>query len=393
MSRKKSDWTFRLQSMSEKWQPFFITLTYKNKHITQNAYGDFIINREHLTLFFKRLRENLYRKYDVDRKSLKYFFVPEYGPQTCRPHYHGFIYISRDFLSKFDNPSTLNKFYNNLKLEIWRSWGKCTFLNYRFSIVQDTTSAVKSSGYVAKYLTYGKFLPLSMYKKANSCFNYELIYERLGISYEAVQKFAIDNQHNIDSLLESLDFSRFGGLEFAFLTKVGWPYKSFNYFVKTKDELRDFYLWIKGVRRGWFKVHYPAPFICCSTGIGVDILSSSLKECWDRVLMTLYQNVTCKTVLNISDEDIKHIVQNLFKIRSFSGKVHSVPQYIRELYKKTSLIGSCFSNVMDDVFGTGMLDFNKDTTCIVSEIEDVSCSSIYDSPQYIEYKSQTNVFL
>jgi len=75
-------WTTRLLHESSEWiQKSFVTLTYDETHLPE----DNSVHKEHLQLFFKRLRFHL-------DKKLRYFACGEYGEHTERPHYHAIIF-------------------------------------------------------------------------------------------------------------------------------------------------------------------------------------------------------------------------------------------------------------------------------------------------------------
>lgn len=80
-------WTHRIM-LEAKCHPVnsFWTLTYSDDNIplTEDALGT--LQREHFTLFLKRLRK------DYLPTKLRYFYVGEYGDQTERPHYHAALF-------------------------------------------------------------------------------------------------------------------------------------------------------------------------------------------------------------------------------------------------------------------------------------------------------------
>lgn len=77
-------------------QNSFITLTYDDEHIKQLYHLDdsdklidkdfYSLNKRHLQLFFKRLRERL------SPIKIRYFACGEYGSRSFRPHYHAIIF-------------------------------------------------------------------------------------------------------------------------------------------------------------------------------------------------------------------------------------------------------------------------------------------------------------
>ena len=91
----RNQWIFRLkQELKASLRACFVTLTYSDTNLPR---GDLctddgeiyetipVVMPEHLTLFFKRLRKSIKKKYN---SNFKYFAVGEYGDKTMRPHYH-----------------------------------------------------------------------------------------------------------------------------------------------------------------------------------------------------------------------------------------------------------------------------------------------------------------
>lgn len=81
---KRNEWTLRLSHEVKKSRGAFVTLTYDDWHLPDDA-G---LHKRDLQLFIKRLRKNL------GEKKIKYYAVGEYGEQgniitgLKRPHYH-----------------------------------------------------------------------------------------------------------------------------------------------------------------------------------------------------------------------------------------------------------------------------------------------------------------
>lgn len=96
--------------------------------------------------FLKRLRSNLQRKYDKDKKtnSFRYYIVGEYGPKHLRPHWHGLLWSNSDELS------------SNIASLLSQTW---KFGYFDASPVQNSASQ-----YVAKYINCFTHLP-SFYKE------------------------------------------------------------------------------------------------------------------------------------------------------------------------------------------------------------------------------------
>lgn len=79
---KSRIWSVRMHhELSLHEQSSFVTLTYADDNQR-------VIDKEHLQLFFKRLRKKI---------SCRYFACGEYGDQTRRPHYH-MVLFGADFL-------------------------------------------------------------------------------------------------------------------------------------------------------------------------------------------------------------------------------------------------------------------------------------------------------
>lgn len=80
MQSRRDEWTIRLieESKNAKFS-YFITLTYDDESVDL-TYGN--VSKEHLQLFFKKLRKKL------GKNKVRYYAVGEYGTKTYRPHYH-----------------------------------------------------------------------------------------------------------------------------------------------------------------------------------------------------------------------------------------------------------------------------------------------------------------
>lgn len=91
--------------------------------------------------FIKRLRINLKRHYNYE-KLFRFYCCSEYGPTTCRPHFHGLLFI---------NPAD----YPMFKRAIAASW---SFDDYRTTF-RHTQLARKASSYVASYVNSDSAIP------------------------------------------------------------------------------------------------------------------------------------------------------------------------------------------------------------------------------------------
>lgn len=98
------EWSTRLQMENSCWnESVFLTLTYDDDHVPYTNCGRLTLRKKDLQLFFKRLRESLYRDLVASNPSLpssvlrsrvklKYFACGEYGDHTFRPHYHAIVF-------------------------------------------------------------------------------------------------------------------------------------------------------------------------------------------------------------------------------------------------------------------------------------------------------------
>ena len=78
---RTSEWTTRILHELNYKDGCFVTLTYSN----ENEPAGRTLVKEHLQLFFKRLRKYL------KPKRIKYFSCGEYGDEGERPHYHAIV--------------------------------------------------------------------------------------------------------------------------------------------------------------------------------------------------------------------------------------------------------------------------------------------------------------
>lgn len=86
VSRKRNEWTIRLQKeFRYAIDGYFITLTYSDENLDFGLAGYPTVNKRDIQLFLKRLRKRL------PKSKIRYFISSEYGPNTCRPHYHGIL--------------------------------------------------------------------------------------------------------------------------------------------------------------------------------------------------------------------------------------------------------------------------------------------------------------
>ena len=96
LSRKRSEWTFRLSKESEKSSyALFCTLTYDNDHIPIKVSENkpyFVFDKKQVQDYLKRCRY-FFEKIGV---YFRYFLVSEYGERSHRPHYHMLAFVRND---------------------------------------------------------------------------------------------------------------------------------------------------------------------------------------------------------------------------------------------------------------------------------------------------------
>lgn len=90
LRHRSNVWAHRLeQENKQALSSYFVTLTYDDENLPQNE----SVDKKDVQLFFKRLRQFLKRKLELDTK-LRYFLVSEYGDSFGRPHYHSLIFLN-----------------------------------------------------------------------------------------------------------------------------------------------------------------------------------------------------------------------------------------------------------------------------------------------------------
>lgn len=131
MSRSQ-DWTTRcMHEMRYHSTACFLTLTYNDANLPDN----YSINREHLTLFLKRVRKRM--------GAFRFFGCGEYGDINLRPHYH-LLMFGHDFAEDrtlWRQTKTGYLTYRSPRLESLWTMGH--------SEIGSVTS--ESAGYVARY--------------------------------------------------------------------------------------------------------------------------------------------------------------------------------------------------------------------------------------------------
>lgn len=110
---------------------------------------DYSLNRPLILNFLKKLRDYLYRTYNI---SIRYFGVGEYGTTTNRPHYHVLIFgynfptIMCNGVQKF---RTFKAGKSDKGFDMYISDELCSLWTYGYCYVQDFS--VYTSMYVSKY--------------------------------------------------------------------------------------------------------------------------------------------------------------------------------------------------------------------------------------------------
>ncbi|WGL31487.1 replication initiator protein [Dipodfec virus UOA04_Rod_1109] len=306
---KARDWSTRVQSMAKDYRLYFFTLTYSEKFVPRNKYGDRIVSSEDITKFFKRFRINLARDYGkshlFDSRGIKYILCSEYGPNSLRPHYHCILFV----------PKSFSVSANYLKDNVFRSWSRCLEVAFDFQCVgSDCESIKKVSNYLSKYLTLAKILPVQL--------------------YETCLAFARNHVRNRSS--EFLD----------------WYY--------SQECLNNF-------EERWFKFfqrkYYPSSFLRVSKGLGRDILSSALSNYYDSLFESCLKCINDSTF-----DDVPFLLHQMFIFRD-GRDFYTLPKYIRERYKRLSPIGHHLPDLFKTLSSLGLLKsshVDREFTCCIS---------------------------
>ena len=117
----------------------FLTLTYDDAHLPRGG----TLVKTHFPAFMKRLRSHVKRECDPSPPpKIKYFHAGEYGPETCRPHYHALLF-NIDFGDKvLKTYRGSHPVYTSELLDRLWSHGNCEIGSVTFD----------SAGYVARYI-------------------------------------------------------------------------------------------------------------------------------------------------------------------------------------------------------------------------------------------------
>lgn len=96
--RYQNDWMLRINEEIKAvgYKAVFVTLTYNNDSVPRvwdkvTGCCYFSVCKRHVQNVIKRFRTNFKRKFGNDA-PLRYFLTSEYGPRTCRPHYHAIFF-------------------------------------------------------------------------------------------------------------------------------------------------------------------------------------------------------------------------------------------------------------------------------------------------------------
>ena len=97
LMQRRREWAMRIQHELIYWdKSAFITLTYDEVNVPYNDEHTWMsLRKEHVQLYIKRLRKEIYPK------KIKYFLSGEYGPKRLRPHYHA-VLLGLDWINDME---------------------------------------------------------------------------------------------------------------------------------------------------------------------------------------------------------------------------------------------------------------------------------------------------
>lgn len=122
LNRKRNHWSFRCsEEFKNSESSYFITLTY-DEHNEALTLGN--VSKSDIQEFISTLRYH--------SGKLRYFISSEYGPETCRPHYHGLLFYQT------------YKSFDRINQDVLKSWKKG---NIKVDFVNDARVAY-STGYI-----------------------------------------------------------------------------------------------------------------------------------------------------------------------------------------------------------------------------------------------------
>lgn len=161
LNKRAHNWFVRYQYEKNDlsvFRSYFVTLTYSD-----DALRDYhCLCLDHAQKFLKRVRRRGFR--------LSFSLLGEYGPHTCRPHYHILVFLRQSF-----NASEYRSFFRNLFQEDGRVDPTAFDASFRNTIAEcwpygfvDIRSPTDSHlYYIAKYTTK-LFLPYAAFKTHSS---------------------------------------------------------------------------------------------------------------------------------------------------------------------------------------------------------------------------------
>lgn len=175
---KSNEWLFRAlmefqRAVENHAFVYFDTLTYDNVHLPSlDKMVDSVLppypcfSSRDINLFFKRLRQNLKRKYgDVE---VRYMLTSEYGSKTQRPHYHILTFVKGNIspiqLSKIIAISWQNGRTDGIP------WKSSSYVLYHNTL--DITSQnviLRTSNYVTKYIQKDCYYSELLDKRVKHC--------------------------------------------------------------------------------------------------------------------------------------------------------------------------------------------------------------------------------
>lgn len=160
------EWAMRITHESAYWQQaVFLTLTYDNQYLPDN----YTLKKEHLQLFWKRVRKEL------KNDKIKYHACGEYGEKKGRPHYHAIVFSNYQYLGQ-------------VLAETW---------HYGYTHIDAVT--YNSARYVAQYIDKklsGK-MAIDAYEKQNREAPFQVSSNGFGLRY------AIDYESDIKASLST----------------------------------------------------------------------------------------------------------------------------------------------------------------------------------------------
>lgn len=162
LTNRRNDWSLRLRFEHENAKStHFVTLTYSDDNMHYNDHFIPSVNKEHIQLFMKKIRNHTTEK-------LRYYCVAEYGTQTKRPHYHILL---------FNYP-------NNLIDKLTDTW------EYGFVKIGTITNA--SIHYVTKYHVNKNDHPENAEK------GFVLMSRKPGIGFDYIKNYKNYHDENIN---------------------------------------------------------------------------------------------------------------------------------------------------------------------------------------------------